>query len=38
MPACMRALVAVKRSSLTPQPEQGVTYAAKISKNETRIN
>ncbi|MFN3658736.1 MAG: methionyl-tRNA formyltransferase [Pseudolabrys sp.] len=34
-----RALAAAERGSLalTPQPEAGVTYAAKISKNETRI-
>src|SRR5512139_1056500 len=34
------ALAALERSSLTltPQPETGVTYAAKISKDETRIN
>jgi methionyl-tRNA formyltransferase len=35
-----RAIAAAERSSLTrrPQPEQGVTYAAKISKDETRID
>ncbi len=35
-----RALAAAERGSLslTPQPEAGVTYAAKISKNETRID
>jgi methionyl-tRNA formyltransferase len=35
-----RALAAVERGSLslTPQPEAGVTYAAKISKNQTRID
>ena len=35
-----RALAAVERGSLalTPQPAQGVTYAAKIEKNETRID
>ena len=35
-----RALVAAERCSLqlTPQPEQGVTYAEKISKSETRID
>lgn len=35
-----RALAAAERGSLTltPQPEQGVTYAEKISKNETRID
>ena len=35
-----RALAALERGSLalTPQPEQGVTYAAKISKEETRID
>jgi methionyl-tRNA formyltransferase len=34
------ALNALKRGSLelTPQPEEGVTYAAKIDKNETRID
>ncbi|HSL81120.1 MAG TPA: methionyl-tRNA formyltransferase [Pseudolabrys sp.] len=36
----LRALVAAERGSLalTPQPAAGVTYAEKISKNETRIN
>jgi methionyl-tRNA formyltransferase len=36
----LRALAARERGSLTltPQPEQGVTYAAKIEKNETRID
>src|SRR5207245_4586099 len=36
----MRALVAVERGSLTltPQPADGVTYAAKIDKDETRID
>jgi methionyl-tRNA formyltransferase len=36
----LRALVAAERGSLTltPQPEKGVTYAEKISKNETRID
>ena len=35
-----RALVAAERGSLqlTPQPEQGVTYAEKILKSETRID
>jgi methionyl-tRNA formyltransferase len=35
-----RALAAAERGSLalTPQPEQGVIYAAKISKDETRID
>jgi methionyl-tRNA formyltransferase len=35
-----RALSAIERSSLTftPQPETGVTYAAKIDKGETRID
>jgi len=35
-----RALAALERGSLTltPQPKQGVTYAAKISKDETRID
>jgi methionyl-tRNA formyltransferase len=35
-----RALSALERGSLTftPQPETGVTYAAKISKEETRID
>jgi methionyl-tRNA formyltransferase len=35
-----RALGAIERSSLTftPQPETGVTYAAKIDKGETRID
>ena len=36
----LRALAAAERRSLTLtlQPEQGVTYAEKISKNETRID
>ncbi len=36
----VRALAALERGSLqlTPQPEAGVTYAAKIDKNETRID
>ena len=36
----LRALAAAERGSLTltPQPEAGVTYAAKISKDETRID
>jgi methionyl-tRNA formyltransferase len=35
-----RALAALERGTLTltPQPEQGVTYAEKISKDETRID
>lgn len=35
-----RALAALERDALTltPQPEAGVTYAAKIDKNETRID
>jgi methionyl-tRNA formyltransferase len=35
-----RVLAAAERGSLllTPQPENGVTYAEKISKNETRID
>ena len=35
-----RALAAVERGSLalTPQPEAGVTYAAKIAKDETRVD
>jgi methionyl-tRNA formyltransferase len=35
-----RVIAAAERGSLTltPQPEAGVTYAAKISKNETRID
>jgi methionyl-tRNA formyltransferase len=35
-----RALAALERGSLTftPQPEAGVSYAAKISKDETRID
>src|SRR5881394_2584838 len=35
----VRALGALERGSLrlTPQPEEGVTYAAKIDKSETRI-
>ncbi len=36
----VRALGALERGSLqlTPQPDAGVTYAAKIDKNETRID
>jgi methionyl-tRNA formyltransferase len=36
----VQALDALERGSLqlTPQPETGVTYAAKINKNETRID
>jgi methionyl-tRNA formyltransferase len=36
----MRALGALERGTLqlTPQPEEGVTYAAKIDKSETRID
>jgi methionyl-tRNA formyltransferase len=36
----VRALDALERGSLqlTPQPEEGVTYATKIDKNETRID
>ena len=36
----LRAIAAAERGSLslTPQPEAGVTYAAKISKDETRID
>jgi methionyl-tRNA formyltransferase len=36
----IRALDALERGSLqlTPQPEEGATYAAKIDKNETRID
>ena len=36
----VRALAAAERGTLsvTPQPEDGVTYAAKISKSETRID
>ncbi len=36
----LRAIAAAERGSLalTPQPEQGVTYAAKIGKDETRID
>jgi methionyl-tRNA formyltransferase len=36
----VRALDALEHGSLrlTPQPEEGVTYAAKIDKNETRID
>ena len=36
----LRALAAAERGalSLTPQPEAGVTYAAKIAKDETRID
>jgi methionyl-tRNA formyltransferase len=38
--AMPRALAAAERGTLalTPQPEAGVTYAAKISKDETRID
>lgn len=36
----VRALAALERGSLTetPQPAEGVTYAAKIDKGETRID
>jgi methionyl-tRNA formyltransferase len=36
----VRALAALERDSLTltPQPDTGVTYAAKIDKEETRID
>jgi methionyl-tRNA formyltransferase len=36
----VRALAALERGSLTltPQPDEGVTYAEKISKDETRID
>jgi methionyl-tRNA formyltransferase len=36
----MRALAALERGTLTltPQPEAGITYAAKIDKDETRID
>ena len=36
----LRTLAAAERGSLTltPQPDKGVTYAEKISKNETRID
>jgi len=36
----LRVLAAAERGSLTltPQPDKGVTYAEKISKNETRID
>jgi methionyl-tRNA formyltransferase len=36
----VRALAALEKGALvlTPQPEQGVTYAAKIDKTETRID
>ncbi len=36
----LRALAAAERGSLslTPQPKEGITYAAKISKNETRLD
>ena len=36
----LRAIAAAERGllPLTPQPEQGVTYAAKIGKDETRID
>jgi methionyl-tRNA formyltransferase len=36
----MRALAAIERGSLalTPQPDEGVTYAAKIENEETRID
>ena len=36
----VRALGALERGTLqlTPQPEEGVTYAAKIDKSETRID
>jgi methionyl-tRNA formyltransferase len=38
--AMLRALAALERGSLqfTPQPQQGVTYAEKIQKAETRID
>jgi methionyl-tRNA formyltransferase len=36
----VRALAALERGSLTltPQPETGITYAAKVAKDETRID
>lgn len=36
----VRAMAALERGSLTctPQPTEGITYAAKIDKNETRID
>jgi len=36
----VRALAALERGSLTlsPQPQPGITYAAKIEKSETRID
>src|SRR4029079_12528307 len=36
----LRALAAAERGSLTltPQPDEGITYAEKISKNETRVD
>jgi methionyl-tRNA formyltransferase len=36
----LRALSALERDTLqlTPQPEEGVTYASKIAKNETRVD
>ena len=36
----LRAIGALERGALTltPQPEEGVTYASKIDKNETRID
>jgi len=39
-PLMVRALDALERGSLqlTPQPEEGITYAAKVEKDETRIN
>jgi methionyl-tRNA formyltransferase len=39
-PLMVRALEALERGSLqlTPQPEEGVTCAAKVEKNETRID
>ena len=36
--ACAGPPSSVVRSRSTPQPAEGVTYAAKISKNETRID
>jgi methionyl-tRNA formyltransferase len=39
-PLMVRALDALQRGSLqlTPQPQEGMTYAAKVEKNETRID
>jgi methionyl-tRNA formyltransferase len=39
-PLMVRALDALERGSLqlTPQPEEGITYAAKVEKDETRID